>query len=434
MEIRGGRGRGAGGARPPGRRYRRPVRRLLTDRQAEILELAGRLADRFAERAGEHDRENTFPAENWPEMAEAGYLALAVPAELGGRDADVLEILLAQERLAQGCGSTALAVLMHLTTTTAFRAAWRRTGDARAERFLRGAATGEIVLASCTSEAGHGGAIEDCSTTATRVAGGFRLDGRKIFFTESDVATHFTTVAKLDHPTLGPQMLFFGGVPIDAPGIEIVRTWDTLGMRATQSNDLVLDGVVVPDESLFHAYPVGHLDAVVGLTVWSLNVPAFGAVSLGIAAGGMEWVRKLVLERGRQHDPQVQQAFAEMELLLESARALLQRHGNEVGAFDRAAALSVPELFARGNLAKYVACENAVRIMHLALEVAGGQGYHRRFPLERMYRDVRAGAIMPDSSPAARRSFAETALDLSTKPVFEVADSAGHAARVLSSL
>jgi alkylation response protein AidB-like acyl-CoA dehydrogenase len=288
------------------------------------------------------------------------------------------------------------------------------------------------VLASCTSEAGYGGAITDCATTATRVDGGFRLNGRKIFFTESDVATHFTTCAKLDHPELGPQMVFFNGIPIDTPGLEIVRTWDTMGMRATQSNDLVLEGVLVEEACAFHAYPVGHLDATIGLSVWSLNVPSFGAVALGIAAGGMEWLRGGVLRFGRQDDPEVRRAFAEMEVLLESARAVLFRHAHEVEAFDRAAELSVPELFARGNLAKYVACENAIRIMSLVVEVAGGAGYHRRFPAERMYRDVRAGAIMPDSSPAARKTFAEVSLDLTDGlPVFRYEESADHVARVL---
>lgn len=407
------------------------MRQLLTERQAEVVALAGRLADAFAERAGEHDRENTFPAENWPVMAEAGYLGLTVPTELGGLDADVTEVLLAQERLAHGCAATALAVNMHLTTAASFRALWRRDGDERSADFLRRAATGQVVLASCTSEAGYGGAIEDCATTATRVEGGFRLDGRKIFFTESDVATHFTTVARYEHPTLGPQMLFFNGVPVDAPGLEVVRTWDTMGMRATQSNDLVLDGCMVGEECLFHAYPVGHMDATIGLSVWSLNVPSFGAVALGIAAGGLEWVRANVLQRGRQGDPEVQRAFADMEVLLETARAMLHRHGREVDAFDRAASLTVEELFARGNLAKYVACENAVAIMQLAVEVAGGVGYHRRFPLERMYRDVRAGAIMPDSPPAARKTFARVALGLSGSPVFGYEESAGHTARVL---
>jgi alkylation response protein AidB-like acyl-CoA dehydrogenase len=405
---------------------------LLTERESKVVALAGRLADEFAERAAEHDRENTFPAENWPVMAEAGYLGLTVPEELGGLDADTAEVLVAQERLAQGCASTALAVDMHLTTAASFRALWRRTGDARAEDFLRRAATGEVVLASCTSEAGYGGAIVDCATVATREAGGFRLNGRKIFFTESDVATHFTTCAKYEHPELGPQMVFFNGVPIEAPGLEIVRTWDTMGMRGTQSNDLVLEDVFVGEVSAFHAYPVGHLDATIGLSVWSLNVPSFGAVALGIAAGAMEWLRGGVLRFGREGEAEVQRAFAEMEVLLESARAVLQRHALEVEAFDRASELTVPELFARGNLAKYVACENAIRIVGLVVEVAGGAGYHKRFPAERMYRDVRAGAIMPDSSPAARKTFADVSLGIADGlPVFDHADSASQLAKVL---
>jgi alkylation response protein AidB-like acyl-CoA dehydrogenase len=408
------------------------MRRLLTQRESDTVALAARLADEFAERAGEHDRENTFPAENWPVMAEAGYLALTVPEELGGFDAGLGELLVAQERLAQGCASTALAVDMHLTTAASLRSIWRTNPDERTERLLRGAATGEVVLASCTSEAGYGGAIVDCATTATRVEGGFRLNGRKIFFTESDVATHFTTCAKYEHPELGPQMVFFNGIPTDSPGLELVRTWDTMGMRGTQSNDLVLDDVFVEEAGAFHAYPVGSMDATIGLSVWTVNVPTFGAVSLGVAAGGMEWLRGGVLRFGRQSDPEVQRAFAEMEVLLESARAVLQRHASEVERFDRAATLAVPELFARGNLAKYVACENAIRIMSLVVEVAGGAGYHKRFPIERMYRDVRAGAIMPDSSPAARKTFADVSLGLADDlPVFGYEESAGHLARVL---
>ncbi|MGL6279326.1 MAG: acyl-CoA dehydrogenase family protein [Gaiella sp.] len=408
------------------------MHRLLTEREARVHDLAARLADRFAESAAQHDRDNTFPAEHWPVMAAEGYLGLAVPVELGGLDADAGEILLAQERLAQGCAATALAVDMHHTTCASFRAQWRRSGDARAERFLRGAATGEVVLASCTSEAGYGGALENCATTATRVAGGFRLDGRKIFFTESDVATHFTTCARLEHPELGPHMVFFNGLPIDAPGLGLVRTWDTLGMRATQSNDLQLDGVIAPDEALFHAYPVGHLDGTVGLTVMSLNVPSFGAIALGIATAGMEWAREAVLRRGRRDDPEVRHAFARMEVLLESARAVLWRHGRELAEVDRATALGVLDVYARGNLAKYVACENAIAIMDHVMEIAGGQGYHRRFPVERLYRDVRAGAIMPYSSPDARTLFGQVALGVEPAPVFPPGEGAERVRAILA--
>jgi alkylation response protein AidB-like acyl-CoA dehydrogenase len=406
------------------------MQRLTTERQRHVLDLAARLADVFAERAAAHDRDNTFPAENWPELAEAGYLGLTVPEELGGFGADAYELFLAQERLAEGDGSTALAVNMHLTSCASMGSQWRRTRSARLEQLLRGAVTGEIVHASVTSEAGFSGALEDCATTATPVEGGYALNGRKIFFTESDVATHFITCARLEHATLGPQMLFFNGIPTSTRGLSIVRTWDTLGMRATQSNDLVLENAFVGEDMLFHAYPVGRLDATIGLTVMSLNVPSFGVVALGIAAGGMAWARRWVLDRGRESDPEAQHAFARMEILLEAARATLYRHAHELATFDRAAKLSVRDVYARGNLAKYIACENALAIMNHVMELAGGAGYHRRFPVERMYRDVRAGAIMPYSAPDARTLFGRVALATEQTPVFGYEESARHVERL----
>ena len=119
-----------------------------------------------------------------------------------------------------------------------------------------------------------------------------------------------------------------------------------------------------------------------------------------------------------------------MVVLLESARAVLQRHGHEAETFDRGSLLTVEELFARGNLAKYVACENAVQIMQLVMEVAGGVGYHRRFPIERIYRDVRAGAIMPDNSPVARTMLAFDALGLSRGEVFEADEGVAQVERL----
>src|SRR5690554_2585530 len=102
------------------------MRRCLTGRQRGILELAGQLADKFAERATKHDRENTFPHENYDDMRAAGYLNLTVPTELGGMGATLLDLCLAQERLAMGDGSTALAVNMHVSPVGQWASVWRR--------------------------------------------------------------------------------------------------------------------------------------------------------------------------------------------------------------------------------------------------------------------------------------------------------------------
>lgn len=387
----------------------------LTPRQRELADLAERLGDEFAETAGHHDRENTFPVDNWRRMQEERYLHLMVPAELGGGDGSLFELLLVQERLAMGDGATALAVNMHMSPTGQLAMGWRRTRDPHVEELLRGIVENRVIIASCTSEPGYGGALWDCATTATKVDDGWVVNGRKIFFTESPVCTHLISTARYEDPELGPRIVSYR-LARDTPGVSVKQTWDTMGMRATQSNDLVLEDVWVPDHAVFHSWPVNHYDGGAVRTIFSWAVPSFGAVSLGVAAGGMRWVRRNVMERGRREDPEVQHLFAEMEVLLESARSVLFRHAEDVRSGAMFEQMTVQQALARGNLAKYVACTNALEIMDRVMEVAGGMGYHKRFPVERMYRDVRAGAIMPFNNPEARKLFGRTCLDIEIAP------------------
>lgn len=386
----------------------------LTPRQHELVELAGKLADRFAERAAEHDRESTFPFENYDDMREAGYLGLTVPEELGGRGASLLELILCQERLAMGDGSTALAVNMHVSPIAQLASLWRASGSDRLADVLRRAADGRLVYASMSAEPGDP-ILMDSSTVAERVDGGYRVSGKKIFGTESAVCTEFSTRARYDDPERGPQVLFFR-LPRDAEGLDFKDTWDTMGMRATLSDDFELRDVFVPDAAVFHRYPVGHFDAVMLKTVWGWAMPTFGAVYLGVGAGALALAGEQVLKRGRQDDPQVQHLFAEMEVLLESARAVLHRHALEMDSGALYSDLPVQTGMARAVLAKYVATNNAVAIVDRALHVVGGAGYFKRSPLERMYRDVRAGPVMPYNNLEAHDLFGRTSLGLEIAP------------------
>src|ERR687891_520191 len=121
------------------------MEQCLTPRQREIVELAGRLADEFAERAAEYDRDGSFPFENYDRMREEGYLGLTVPEELGGMGAGLHDLILAQERLAAGDGSTALAVNMHVSPIGQLASLWRASGDKRLADVLRRAAGGRPV-------------------------------------------------------------------------------------------------------------------------------------------------------------------------------------------------------------------------------------------------------------------------------------------------
>jgi alkylation response protein AidB-like acyl-CoA dehydrogenase len=390
------------------------MRQRLNARQQDLVELAGRLADTFATRAAEHDRESTFPFENYADMRAAGYLGLTIPEELGGRGADLREMLLAQERLAMGCGSTALAVTMHVSPLGQVGALWRLNQDERLGRFLREAATGEVVYASMTAERGHS-ILMTSNTVATPVVGGYRVTGDKIFGTESAICTHFSSMARVDDADGGSRVIIFRlARPVE--GMEVKDGWDTMGMRGTLSNDWTMRDVFVPQDAVFHSYPVGHFDSVLLRMTWSWAMPAFGAVYLGIAGGAMAYALEQVQARGREGDPAVQAAFAEMEILLETARAVLWRHTDEVISGDLFEQFTVQEGMARTMLTKHVPCNNAIRIVDLALEVVGGAGFFRRSPLERMYRDVRAGVIMPYNNPEARSLFGRNALGIEIAP------------------
>ena len=399
------------------------MRHRLNARQQDLVELAGRLADTFATRAAEHDRESTFPFENYADMRAAGYLGLTIPEELGGRGADLGEMLLAQERLAMGCGSTALAVTMHVSPLGQVGALWRLNQDERLGQFLREAATGEVVYASMTAERGHS-ILMTSNTVATPVEGGYRVTGDKIFGTESAICTHFSSMARVDDADGGSRVIIFRLTrPVD--GMEVKDTWDTMGMRGTLSNDWSMRDVFVPEDAVFHSYPVDHFDSVLLRMTWSWAMPAFGAVYLGIAGGAMAYARDQVQARGRENDPAVQTAFAEMEILLETARAVLWRHTDEVISGDLFEQFTVQEGMARTMLTKHVPCNNAIRIVDLALEVVGGAGFFRRSPLERMYRDVRAGVIMPYNNPEARSLFGRNALGIEIAPEVP-AEESGH--------
>lgn len=377
--------------------------------------MAGSLADKFAARAAEYDRENTFPFENYEDMRASGYLNITVPEELGGGGASLLDLLLTQERLAMGDGSTALAVNMHVSPVGQWASIWRRTGDERLERLLRGVVAGEVIWASLTSEPGIPNQMMDSSTIAVRDGDGYRLNGHKIFCTNSKVATHCTLTARFEDPETGPRLMVFR-TKTDAPGLEFVQTWDTMGMRGTQSNDLKIEDLHVPEEALVHSLPVDHYDSTVLRTVFAWAMPTFGCIYLGMAAGAMERAKEVVRKKGKEHDPLVQREFAEMEILLESARAVLWKHAEDVASGELFTQLSVQEAQAKTGLAKTIPCSNAVKIIELIPNVIGGMSYSRKLPFERIWRDAQAGPVMPYNNHQIWRACGATSLGVRLFP------------------
>lgn len=208
--------------------------------------------------------------------------------------------------------------------------------------------------------------MTDARMTARRVPGGYVLEGRKTFATNSAVATNFSTTARADEPD-GPTLLLCQ-VAMDQPGVRVEQTWNTMGMRARCSDDVVFDGVHIADEAVVHRLPIGHLDRRVLETVWSWAMPAFGAVYTGIAIGALDWTVARLAGNGRRDDTAVQDVVGECRLLIEPARATIARHVREVERGELAG-MEVRAALARCAMVKDVAATNAIAVLARLVDV-----------------------------------------------------------------
>ena len=354
--------------------------------------LAAELGREFAPRAAQHDRENSFVQENFEDMREAGYLRLAVPEELGGLGASMRQVCYAQAELAKYCASTALAVNMHLYLTLVNAYRWRR-GVGSAEGPLRKVATEGIVL--MTSGASDG--IWP-SATATKVDGGYRVSGRKMFCSQAPIGGVFVTAAAYDDPEEGPCILMMG-IPRKADGFEVVENWDTMGMRATASHDIRLNDVFVAEAQITGRRPWGKDDPILRTALVHF-LPLVSSVYHGVASGARDEAVRTIQGRRRgdgqflAQDPAIQRQIGLMDQKLRMSWWALLGALDETGDDYSADEATVNAV----QVAKRLIVDGAVEIVDLAMEVVGGSSYFKRSPLERTYRDVRAGAFHPFST------------------------------------
>jgi len=392
----------------------------MSDKQAQLIELAGRLADDFATRATQHDRANSFPFENLEAMKQAGYTALVVPENHGGLGADLLDYIRCQERLAQGCGATALAINMHLFGIGAMVEQLASPERPEQGLFLDLVGRQRKIIGGGLSEPESGSDWGLFTTKARRDGEAFVLNGRKVFTSLSPVVDFFMIMATVEDD--GPLSSATFPVARNAPGLQLVETWDAMGMRATSSHDLILKDVRVPAAAISDRRPVGPLSAdAISLFAWfELSI---AAVYTGVAIAAINFTRDFAqrlkpftLERPISYLPGVQFAMAEAQALLAQSQALCASTARDYldnrGSFIGEAGLT------RVITAKYVAVNNAIRIVDYCMEIAGAHGYVRRNPLERLFRDVRAGVNHPLSNARAREFMGKTALGIpmSTTP------------------
>ncbi len=369
---------------------------------------------RFSTRAPKYDRDNSFFTEDFEELRKAGYLRLAVPSELGGSGLSLADTVREQRRLAYHAPATALAINMHLYWTGVAADLWRAS-DRSLEWLLR-EAVGGAVFAAGHAESGNDIPVLLSTTKAERVEGGYRFTGRKAFGSLTPVWTYLGIHGMNATDPSGPKIVH-AFMPRDTEGYRVEDTWDVLGMRATRSDDTILDGAFVPDRYVARVVPAGAAGIdhfVLGLFAWALL--GFGNIYYGLARRAFDMTvasaksrRSIGLSRSMAYHAELQHRVAEMALALDPIEPHLERVASDWSTGIDHGAVWPKVIFS----AKYHAVESSWRVVDLALEATGGFGIFRRSGLEQLFRDARLGRIHPANSMLTHEIVAKTVLGIS---------------------
>ena len=379
--------------------YRKP----LDDRELGLVDRARAHAQDFATRADQHDRENSFPHENYDAMKASGYSTMTLDPKYGGEGATLLDLCACQEQIAQGCGGTAIGVNMHIFGIGAMQYDLQQAAepDPMREMFLAMAGQQKMIMSGSFSETGAAGAYLMPQTKARRAEGGWLVNGRKSYNSNVPAAELVGALVHLEGHPDGDNLVTMCVVPKGTPGLTVegAESWDVMGVRASGSYDTVFKDVFVAD---------GMMPPAQDATSTFTNMAAFGAwfaltlssVYLGVAQASVDWTTNYVKSRRPQseertlaHMPGIQYQLAEMLALNEASRALIRASAEDWMAKP----WDPEEAGSKGAICKYIVTNNNLRVVNLAMDIAGGPGLFRRFGLERLYRDVRGGKAHPPS-------------------------------------
>lgn len=360
----------------------------------QAVQLARGLAPRFAARAADHDRDGTFPVNDFRDLREAGLFGLMVPRELGGLGATFGEYAAVATELARGNGATALVFNMHASVTGALGSVTEELAEtlglpdealAARDRLLRAAADGSWY-AVAMSERGAGARLSRLSTVYEPVAGGWRIKGSKTFCSGAGHADGYLVAARsAADPSVVSQFLVPAG-----EGLAVEETWDSLGMRSTASHDLHLE-VTAPADRLLGG--VEGLALVVAQLMPHWLVASYAAVYVGVARAAIDAAAEHLNARDLGGLPAVRARLGRADAAVAAADLVVTEAARRV---DEAPGDAETNRWVWR--AKLLAGTTAADVAASVLEAAGTAATRRGHPLERLYRDARCGSLHPATS------------------------------------
>ncbi|QQE80229.1 acyl-CoA dehydrogenase family protein [Alicyclobacillus sp. SO9] len=369
--------------------------------------LIQQVATEFSKTAPQYDEAGTFPHEHINRLREIGYVSWTTPRKYGGKEISLYEMLLHQEQLARGDGSTALAMGWHMGMMLNLRASLAFPEEIFAE-VARSVVEKGALINSCASEPATGSPSRGGrpQTTARKVDGGYIINGRKTFSTLSPALDWILVTAGLEGETGIGEFL------LTKKDIRIVETWNVLGMRATGSHDIVMEEVFVPDDYLISTLEAGepkkrNQDG----GGWLLHVPA---CYMGVALNA----RDIAVRYAASYQPNslphpisevdhIQSKLGAMELKLLSARTLMY---DLASRWDDAGEAERRSLRPQFGAVKTFTTNAAMEVVDLAMRVVGARSLWKDMTLERLYRDVRAGLHNPPMDDVVYKSLTKEAI------------------------
>lgn len=377
---------------------------VLNKQQEQRMNAIGELADSFAAEAHRVDAEHDFAYKHIEALRGIGYFSYPVPAASGGAGISLYELVLYQERLAQGDAATALGVGWHLSVVKDIndKQLWPQAAIAQLNEQI---VKQQLLVNRAATEKASGSPTrggKPLTTAKQREDGSYVLSGRKTFTTLSPVLDYFIVTASLEQGTA--EFI----IPREATGLCIEQTWHMLGMRGTASHDLVLDDVVVPETALVYRFPD---KAARTATPSLLHIPA---CYLGIALAARKEAIKFAyhyhpnsLPAPIIQLPNIVQQLGKIELELQAARHFLY----SVAARWDQQAQPQEQLVAELNAVKVTAIETALSVVDKAMRIVGAHSLALDHPLQRMYRDVRFGLHNPPMEDAVLTMLGKLAVD-----------------------
>lgn len=375
----------------------------LTEEQRQIRDAAETFTDEtIVPKADEIDREDRPPLELLDEMGNLGYLGMVLPAEYGGGDADFLSYSLVVEEFARGLHAVASALNVHVISSYMLSQYGK---ESLKEQVLPSMADGESLGAFGLTEPNAGSDNASMETTADRRGSEFVLDGTKRLITNVDNAEYLLTFAKTDPGGERYHNITAFFVETDSDGLEIGQRWETMGLNGLGSFDVHYDELHVPAENVIGDVNEGFVQAMKALVVGRINV---SARCVGIARAAHEAALDHAQTREQFGQPigefqAIRHKLATMATKIEAARLLSRNLAARAGRGDSTRK--------EAAMAKLYASEVCEEVCSEAVQVHGGVGYTKEYPVERYYRDAKLLTIGEGTSEIQRNVIADQILD-----------------------